>query len=40
MEMEICKLQKKLEDRNCELEASTSAAEKVCLFSQNPFDLL
>ncbi|XP_023636718.1 nuclear envelope-associated protein 2 isoform X1 [Capsella rubella] len=28
MEMEICKLQKKLEDRNCELEASTSAAEK------------
>jgi chromosome segregation ATPase len=28
MEMEICKLQKKLEDRNCELVASTSAAEK------------
>ncbi|KAJ0253154.1 Nuclear envelope-associated protein 2 [Hirschfeldia incana] len=28
MEVEICKLQKKLEDRNCQLEASTSAAEK------------
>ncbi|CAN6854009.1 unnamed protein product [Brassica oleracea] len=26
--VEICKLQKKLEDRNCQLEASTSAAEK------------
>ncbi|KAL0718127.1 hypothetical protein Bca4012_067449 [Brassica carinata] len=28
MEVEICKLQKKLEDRNCQLEASNSAAEK------------
>ncbi|XP_010551017.1 PREDICTED: coiled-coil domain-containing protein 102A isoform X2 [Tarenaya hassleriana] len=28
MEMEICKLQKKLEDRNCQLEAAASAAEK------------
>ncbi|CAG7860105.1 hypothetical protein HID58_031949 [Brassica napus] len=28
MEVEICKLQKKLEDRNYQLEASTSAAEK------------
>ncbi|ESQ32193.1 hypothetical protein EUTSA_v10004552mg [Eutrema salsugineum] len=28
MEMEIFKLQKKLEDRDCQLEASTSAAEK------------
>nr|VDD11886.1 unnamed protein product [Brassica oleracea] len=29
MEMEICKLQKTLEDRNCLLEASSSAATKV-----------
>ncbi|CAH8388557.1 unnamed protein product [Eruca vesicaria subsp. sativa] len=28
MEVEICNLQKTLEDRNCHLEASTSAAEK------------
>ena len=29
MEREICKLQKTLEDRNCLLEASSSAATKV-----------
>ena len=29
MEMEICKLQKRLEERNCQLEASASAADKV-----------
>ncbi|CAA7015901.1 unnamed protein product [Microthlaspi erraticum] len=28
MEMEMCKLQKRLEERNCQLEASASAAEK------------
>lgn len=28
MEMEICKLQKRLEERNCQLEASASAADK------------
>lgn len=32
MEREICKLQKTLEDRNCQLEASTSAATKVLTF--------
>lgn len=29
MEMEMCKLQKRLEERNCQLEASASAADKV-----------
>ncbi|KAG2247875.1 hypothetical protein Bca52824_087503 [Brassica carinata] len=29
MEREICKLHKTLEDRNCQLEASSSAATKV-----------
>lgn len=29
MEMEMCKLQRRLEERNCQLEASASAAEKV-----------
>lgn len=34
MEMEMCKLQKRLEERNCQLEASASAADKV--YSHTP----
>ncbi|KAL0890742.1 hypothetical protein Bca101_014725 [Brassica carinata] len=45
MEREICKLQKTLEDRSCQLEASTSAATKsgslrsvvVCLLKEKQF---
>lgn len=29
LEMEMCKLQKRLEERNCQLEASAFAADKV-----------
>ncbi|KAF8087302.1 hypothetical protein N665_0104s0057 [Sinapis alba] len=35
MEREICKLQKTLEDRSCQLEASSSAATKGRLYRRS-----
>lgn len=35
MEMEMCKLQKRLEERNRQLEASASAAEKVYILTNH-----